>query len=106
LKYQITDPNNGAINSLIYDYSPTAQTLTRTLGARSSVLLSNCTSLQFSIFQRNPIGGSYDQYPVDDPSRPDLCKLVQLTWVCQRSVMGRIANTESVQSAKVVMRKP
>ena len=106
LKFQITDPNNGAVNSLIYDYSPTAQTLTRTLGARSSVLLSNCTSLQFSIFQRNPIGGSYEQYPVDDPNRPDLCKLVQLTWVCQRSVLGRIANTESVQSAKVVMRKP
>jgi len=103
LNFQMTDPNNGAVNSLTYDYSPTAQTLTRTLGAQSSVLLSNCTSLQFSIFQRNIKGGSYDVWDAADASS---CKLVQLTWVCQRSVLGRIANTESVQSAKVVMRKP
>jgi hypothetical protein len=35
----------------------------------------------------------------------DAAKLVQVTWVCSRSILGKKVNTESVQSAKVVIRK-
>ncbi len=104
-----SDTNNNltsTTNTLNYAYNSARLTLTRTLGAESSVLLSNCSFLQFSIFMRNTTNGTYDQYPVSDMARPDLCKLVQLTWVCSRSVLGRFANSESVQSAKIVMRKP
>ena len=33
------------------------------------------------------------------------CKLVQLHWICSRKIFGAKVNTESVQSAKVVIRK-
>ena len=103
LTFQTTDPNTSNTVSLVYNYSPSAQTLTRTYNGQTTTNLIGCTFLQFSIFQRNPIGYKYEQYDAADAST---CKLVQLTWVCQRSILGRIANTESVQSAKVVMRKP
>jgi Tfp pilus assembly protein PilW len=105
LTFKIVDISSGATNALNYNYDSARTTLTRTLAGQSTVLLTNCTFLQFSIFMRNPVDGTYDQYPVDDMTRPDLCKLVQLTWICSRNVLGRFANTESVQSAKIVIRK-
>jgi len=104
LIFKTTDPTTTNTLDLTYFYDSGATTLTRTLGVRSTVLLTNCTYLNFGIFARNPIGGQWDTYSNGVPSN---CKLVQLTWVCQRGILGgRIANTESVQSAKVVMRKP
>ena len=75
-------------------------------GARRErrVLLSECQEFGFASFQRNPINGTYNQYPTD-PNRPDLCKLIQVSWVCSRNILGKRANTESVQSAKFVIRK-
>jgi len=105
LVFQGTDPGSGAAYTLTYRYDSAAKTLTRIVNGQSKVLLRECSYLQFSIFQRNPVGGTYDQYPVDDPSRPDLCKLVQLTWICSRDILKKQANTESVQSAKFVIRK-
>ena len=103
LIFQTTD-RTGNPATLTYLYDSAMTTLTRTLGVRSTVLLTNCTYLNFGIFARNPIGGQWNAYSNGIVSN---CKLVQLTWVCQRSLLGgRIANTESVQSAKVVMRKP
>jgi Tfp pilus assembly protein PilW len=91
-------------SELIYLYDPDAQTLTRIYNgvADPKPLLEQCTSLQFSIFQRNPIMGAYNQYPT---ASAETAKLVQLHWVCQRITMGSIINTESVQSAKIVIRK-
>ncbi len=106
LVFQTRDPNTGATNTLQYTYDSSNQTVTRSLNGEARVFLTGCTFLQFSIFQRNPVNGAYDQYPVTDPSRPDLCKLVQLKWSCYRKILGQPINTESVQSAKVVMRKP
>jgi hypothetical protein len=88
---------------LMYRYDAPSRTLIR---AKNGVndplpLLQDCTFLQFLVFQRNPIAGTYDQYPTATPST---CKLVQLRWVCSRRLISTI-NTESVQSAKIVIRK-
>src|ERR1044072_6101476 len=106
LVFQTRQPDTGATNTLRYTYDASKHTLTRSLNNESTVYLTNCTFMRFSIFQRNPVDGAYDQYPVPDPSRPDLCKLVQLDWSCSRMIMGQVINTERVQSVKVVMRKP
>jgi hypothetical protein len=100
-KLTFEDYNGG---ELIYIYDADAQTLSRIYNgvADPKPLLEQCTFLQFSIFQRNPIMGAYDQYPT---ATPDTCKLVQVHWVCQRTTLGTIINTESVQSAKIVIRK-
>lgn len=87
---------------LHFVYNPATKRLRRIKGSDSQVLLEDCEYLTFSIFQRNPIGGTYDQYPTASPAT---CKLVQVSWVCSRKVLGNPRNTESVQTAKIVIRK-
>lgn len=89
-------------NRLSYQYSPASRTLTETLGSRQTVLLTGCTMLSFSIFQRNTAAGTYDQFPATLTN--SAAKLVQVSWVCSRDVLGEQFNTESVQSAKIVIR--
>jgi hypothetical protein len=55
-----------------------------------------------AIYQRNSISNTYDQFPAADTNT---CKLVQLSWICRRPIIGSTQNTESVQSAKIVIRK-
>jgi Tfp pilus assembly protein PilW len=87
---------------LIYEYSPSARALTRVQGSESTVLLKECDSLQFSIYQRTPIAGTYDQYPTANATN---CKVVEIKWNCSRAILGAKLNTESGQSAKIVIRK-
>jgi hypothetical protein len=88
---------------LTYTYSPTARTLTKTKGNVTQVLLNECDFLSFSNYQRTPMEGKYEQYPVS--TSPTNTKLVSVTWVCSRQITGTKLNTESVQTAKIVIRK-
>ena len=102
LVFQVTNPTNGVASQVTFTYDPGTRKLTRTQGGTTTTLLKECDFLKFSIYQRNPIGGTYDQYPTANPAT---CKLVQMSWICSRNILGKKANTESVQSAKVVIRK-
>lgn len=78
--------------------------LVRIKNAVTSVLLKECDGLNFGIFQRNPIEGAYDYYPTADPAT---CKLIEVRWVCSRKLFPTApSTTESVQSAKIVLRTP
>ena len=90
--------------TLVYQYNPDARTLTRSKNGvpDSQPLLRECNFLQFSMFQRNPINGQYNQYPTAVAAQ---CKLVQLRWICSRDLIQSRKNTESVQSAKIVIRR-
>jgi prepilin-type N-terminal cleavage/methylation domain-containing protein len=104
LSFHLVDINTGATNVLRYTYDPTGKTLTRSYLGYNKALLTNCTFMQFALFNRTSVSNTYDQFT---NSTPAYCKVIQLTWVCSRDVLGgRLVNTESVQSAKVVMRKP
>jgi hypothetical protein len=96
----VFEDSDGA--SLSYVYSPVAQTLSRIKGGTTQVLLKECDSLTFEIFQRNPIGGTYDQYPTATAAT---CKLINVSWRCTRNIMGKQFNSESVQTSKIVIRK-
>jgi Tfp pilus assembly protein PilW len=87
---------------IVYAYSPVTATLTRTRAGDVSVILHDCDSLSFSIGQRNTVSGSYDIYPA---ATPDTCKVVNVRWVCSRTIFGRKENSESVQTARIVIRK-
>ena len=87
---------------LTYRYSAADGTFRRIKGGTSQVLLTECDYLKFSIYQRNPIGGTYDQY---DAATADTCKLIEVSWICSRQIFGKKVNTESVQTAKIVIRK-
>jgi len=89
--------------TLTYAYNSTNKTLSRTYNGATTELLNECQNLQFLMFQRNTVSNSWAQLAVTDPA---LCKEVELTWTCSRKILGKAVNTESVQSARVVMRKP
>ena len=71
--------NDGTLSPLIYSYNATARTLTRQSGGQAKVLLTQCDDLRFAIYQRTPLPGSYDQYPVAAVTN---CKVVAVKWVC------------------------
>jgi len=88
--------------SITYLFRSGEGTLTRTKAGTTQTLLRDCESLTFNLFQRNPVAGTYDQYPTADAST---AKLVSMSWVCARRILGQIRNSESIQTAKVVIRK-
>jgi len=93
--YQVT-------NRLTYLYSKQSRTLTETIGTSSRTLLKGCDALTFTVFQRNTAAGTYDQFPATLTN--NAAKLIQISWLCSRDVLSAQFNTESVQSAKIVIR--
>lgn len=85
-----------------YIYSPSTKTLTRFDDGRSTVLLTGCDYLKFNISQRNPTNGvGFAFFPT---SNPLTAKLIDVAWKCSRPIYGVSANTETIQTAKIVMR--
>jgi len=106
LTFQTTDPDTGATHGLKYVYDPAKKELSRIFdGGQPKVLLTECTFLEFATFQRNTTPTLDNAFLPVATSQPNLCKVVQLTWICSRKILGKSVNTESVQSAKVVIRK-
>jgi hypothetical protein len=88
--------------TITYRFMQNAATMTRTKNGITKTLLTGCDNLTFNIAQRNPIGGSYDVYPT---ATPTTAKVVNVAWNCSRTILGRKANTENVQTARIVIRK-
>ena len=88
--------------NITYVYDPTKKTLARFKGGSRNVMLTGCERLSFVIGQRNTVGGSYDVYPAATPAT---AKVVNVSWLCSRSILGIQQNTESVQTARIVIRK-
>ena len=84
-----------------YAYVATNKTLTQTKGAEVRTLLTDCTSLQFSLFQRTPTNGSYNLYTT---SSTNTAKVVQMQWISGRRLTGDKTQTQSQVSSKVVIR--
>ena len=107
MRFLFTNPATSAQYDVAYVYNPDARALVRISGNTRRVLLEECEFLEFRFFKRNPNPGSFDLYttapvPLVDPA---MCKAVQMRWVCSRTIMQEAVNTESVQSARVVIRK-
>lgn len=83
--------------SVSYSYNPARQTLSRASGSDNGVLLFVCTYWTNNIYDRN--------MNLLTAATATNCKVVQLTWITSRTVLGRTNNTVDVQSAKVVIRK-
>ncbi len=71
---------------------------------RGGLLLKGCNYLHFSIFQRNPISGTTMTFVPCASSNVNLVKCVVMDWVCRRTNYTSLTDSESVQTAKVVMR--
>lgn len=94
---------------LKYNWDAGTRTLTGQKTGRSpEVYLSECDAWQFELYQRTPrqnttnlffpatnVFGSYD---------PAIVKLIDMSWKCSRTILGQKVNTESVQTAQIVLR--
>jgi len=89
-------------SSIVLYYNREGRRLLRIKNGVSKVLLNDCDTLNFSLGQRNPVEGSYDVYPAATPAT---CKVVNVSWVCSRTIFGKRENSESVQTARIVIRK-
>ena len=71
---------------------------------RGGTLLRGCNYLKFSIFQRNPSNGTTMTFIPAPTNQPALTKVVVMDWICRRTNYISLTDSESVQTAKVVMR--
>jgi len=88
--------------TLVFYFNPSTSELTRQKGNDITVLLEQCDYLNFKVYQRSPSNG-FSFYPVQS-NRWEMAKLVDVSWICSRKILGEKVNTESVQTAKIVMR--
>jgi len=99
---------DGTAYTITYDYNPNGanKPLTRNktggLYPGTTTLLTGCSYLNFGMYTRVPKDGSMDNFAATDLAT---CKVVQIDWICSRGIFNKSDNTESVQSAKVVIRK-
>jgi len=98
----LTDANNA---DLTYTYNVAAGTLNRTSGGATKILLKECDELKIDLFQRNTKPGTYDQYEASISNFSTTTKLIQVSWTCSRKLLWAKAQTESVQTAKIVIRR-
>src|SRR5262245_28938579 len=85
---------------LIFTWDPSTRTFTRRKGTQTKVLLQQCDFLAFTIYQRN-VSNDFSFYKA---TTPDTAKLIALNWRCSRQILQKKVNTESVQTATIVMR--
>ncbi len=97
---------NGDSIAVTYLFRPTMKQMVRTASDGSyQVLLDDCNLIDFNLFQRNPIGGSYDIYPAALGNWQQTVKVVQLSWKTSRSMFNGLIQSENVQTARIVIRK-
>ena len=89
-------------SDVYYTYSPSSRTLVRRQDTDRAVLLEECDNLTFTVYSRNNISNSWDQFQVTTAAN---AKLIKLNWTCSRTILGEARNTESIQTAKIVLRK-
>jgi hypothetical protein len=75
--------------------------LVRSTSTERRVLLRECEYVTFHVSQRN-VSNNFEFYSTAD--QPALTKLVDVSWKCSRKILGAKVNTESVQTAKIVLR--
>lgn len=76
----------------------------RTYGNNAAqVVLTNCNYLDFDYFTRVP-QNNLQFIDITNALSADEAKLVSVSWRCSRSILGAKVNTESVQTAQIVVR--
>ena len=83
-----------------YAWSSNTTLLTLSNSIGTTILLTNCNILTFHIYQRNP-ANNFQFAPATTVAQ---AKLVDVSWRCSRNILGAIINSESVQTAKIVIR--
>lgn len=87
---------------LTYTYSPITRTLTREQGGYTKVLMREVDALQFAMYQRNPKPGLFEHYSTTNVSDG---RVLTVKWNCSRVLFGNRVTSESLEAARIVLRK-
>lgn len=89
-------------NALRYFFNHEAREFAQFKDGVRTELLTGCDEMTISIFGRNNVSNRFSQFSTTNAANG---KMVQFAWTCSRKILGARLNTESVQSAKIVIRK-
>ena len=105
---RLTNTVTGA--DILLSYDPNARVMSFSSSAPlTSTTLTQCDRWDFSLYQRTPLitGTNVIFYPATNTSGvidPTLCKIVNMSWNCSRTILGQKVNTETIQTAQIVLR--
>jgi len=89
-----------------YTFNPGTKKMIRAVSnGTSEVLLNNCSLLSFQLFTRCPSNSVFGSFPVAVNNWSNTVKVLQLTWKTSIVQPSGIANSENVQTARIVIRK-
>lgn len=98
----LTNVNSGASVRLAFDSDQRTLVLQR-MGQPDQTLLTECDRYDFIMYNRVP-NVSSGSITFNPAASLDACKLINMSWKCSRTILGQRVNTESVQTAQVVLR--
>ena len=106
----LTFTNVTTQKKIVISYDPTARALSLAkTGQTTQTLLTSCDQWDYSLFGKYPVisatnimfNGATNGTGAIDVS---YCKLINMTWKCSRTIFGSKRNTESIQTAQIVLR--
>jgi prepilin-type N-terminal cleavage/methylation domain-containing protein len=106
----LTFTNATTTKKITVTYNSTARTLTLAkTGETTKTILTQCDQWDYSLFNKAPNLSSTNILfygATNGAGAIDLtaCKLVNMTWKCSRTILGSKRNTESIQTAQIVLR--
>jgi Tfp pilus assembly protein PilW len=92
---------DGHLLSYTYQTNIGVLSYTNASTGQSNVLLTNCTALTFSIFQRTPTNGCMTFYAA---SNAQSAKGVLMSFTCVRTNYATLTDSEAVETASIIMR--
>jgi prepilin-type N-terminal cleavage/methylation domain-containing protein len=98
----LTNANAGTLTRVTFDADLRTLVLERT-GQPAQTLLKECDRYDFGVYNRVPNVTS-SNITFNAAATMDACKLISMSWKCSRTILGQRVNTESVQTAQVVLR--
>jgi Tfp pilus assembly protein PilW len=101
-----TNDTSGRSSTLTFNSTNGTLVLTQTGASASTTVQTNltgCTAWNFSLYTRAPNITSTN-ITFNAATNAASCKLVEMNWTCQRTYIGIKLNSESVQTAQIVLR--
>jgi prepilin-type N-terminal cleavage/methylation domain-containing protein len=103
-----TNADQGATVVLTWDSNARTVSFQKS-GQSTFTPLTSCDRFDFYLYQRTPLITPTNVifYPATNITGvldPSICKLINLSWKCSRTILTQKINTESVQAAQIVLR--
>jgi prepilin-type N-terminal cleavage/methylation domain-containing protein len=99
---ELTNSLDGKLYTYTWDSVGQVLTCTKVDSNGTSVRtnLTGCYNWQFSFYQRTPTN-NWIFFPTTNQV---LCKLINMSWRCSRTILGKPMNTEDMTTAEIVLR--